>query len=154
MALELGRLDPEVAECLVEFFGQLKVGLNKQRELLLLLNEIARREDISIRHLIAEKKLQNILQNAELDRAVKRQEIRSYLRQRRFPAISRAEEKYEKLVKQLKLGSNINLIPPKDFEGMTYLMTLRFDNRQELNNMKEKFEKIIHHPSFGKILER
>jgi ParB family chromosome partitioning protein len=153
MALELGRLDPEVAECLVEFFGQLKVGLNKQRELLLLLKEIAKREDISIRQVIAEKKLQKILQNAELDRAVMRQEIRSYLRQRRFPAISRAEEKYENLVKQLKLGNNINLIPPKDFEGMTYLMTLRFDNRKELTNMKEKFEKIIQHPSFGKIFE-
>jgi ParB family chromosome partitioning protein len=154
MALELDRLDPEVAEGLVRLFGQLKVGLNKQRELLLLLKEIAKRENIFIPQLIAEKTLQDILKNAELDRAVKRQKIRSYLRRRRFPSISRAEEKYEKFVKQLKLGNNIKLIPPKDFEGMTYMMTFRFDNREELNNMKEKFEKIILHPSFDKILDR
>ncbi len=154
MALELGRLDPEVGEGLVELFGQLKVGLNRQRELLFLLKEIAGREDSSVSQLIAEKTLQNILQNAELDRAVKRQKIRTYLRRRRFPSISQAEEKYDKLVKRLKLGNNINLIPPKDFEGMSYIITLRFDNREELNNLKEKFEKIIHHPRFDKIFER
>ena len=42
MALELGGLDPQDAEGLVELFDQLKVGLNKQRELLLLLKEIAK----------------------------------------------------------------------------------------------------------------
>ena len=154
MALELGGLDPQDAEGLVELFDQLKVGLNKQRELLLLLKEIAKREDITIQQVIAEQTLQKLLKNAELDRAVKRQKIRSYLRQRRFPSISRAEEKYAKLVKQLKLGNNIHLIAPKDFEGPTYMLTLRFDNHQELHNLQGKFEKIIHHPIFGKILER
>ena len=154
MALELDRLAPEAAEGLVDFFDQLKVGLNRQRELLLLLKEIAKREDIAIAQLITEKKVQKLLENAELDRAVKRQKIRSYLRQRRFPSISQAEEKYTKLVKQLKLGNNINLIPPKDFEGPTYMMTLRFNNHRELHNLKEKFEKVIHHPSFAKILGR
>lgn len=153
MALELGKLDPKAGEDLVALFGLLKVGLNKQRELLLMLKEIAKREDTTITHLIADKALQNILQNAEMDRAVKRQKIRSYLRKRRFPYIVRAEENYQKLVNQLKLGSKIDLIPPKDFEGMTYMMTLRFDSRQELHDLQKKFEKIIHHPSLGKILE-
>ncbi len=153
MALELGKLDSKAAEDLVALFGLLKVGLNKQRELLLMLKEIAKREDTTISHLIADKALQKILQNTETDRAVKRQKIRTYLRKRRFPSIVRAEENYQTLVKQLKLGSNIDLIPPKDFEGMTYMMTLRFDNRQQLNDLKKKIEEIIHHPSLGKILE-
>ena len=154
MALELGKLDDESGQSLVALFGLLKVGLNKQRELLLLLKEIAKREDVTISQLIAEKTIQALLTSAELDPAVKRQKIRSELRQRRFPSISRAEEKYQKLVKNLKLGNDINLIPPKDFEGMTYLMTLRFKNREELRHLKEKFEKIIDHPSLVKILER
>jgi len=108
------------------------VGLNKQRELLLLLKEIAGREDTSIPHLIAEKPLQEILNNAEMDRAVRRQKVRSYLRQRRFPAITEAEKDYRKWVRQLKLGNNINLIAPKDFEETTFSMTLRFNNRRVL----------------------
>jgi hypothetical protein len=67
--------------------------------------------------------------------------------------ISKTETQYNAFVKQLKLGRNISLMPPKDFEGMTYTMTIRFDNREELNRLKEKLEKIIHHPSFGKIID-
>ena len=153
MALELGELDPLAAEGLVRLFDQLKVGLNKQRELLLLLKEIAEREEITIQQLIAEKSLQKILKTAEMDRAVMRQKVRSYLRQRRFPTITKAEAEYLKRVKQLKLGNHINLIPPKDFEGNMYRMTLQFTNRQDLSNLNKKIEEIIHHPALGKILD-
>jgi ParB family chromosome partitioning protein len=153
MALELGGLEPLTAEGLVRLFDQLKVGLNNQRELLLLLKEIAEREETAIPQLIAEKPLQEVLKTVEMDRAVKRQKVRSYLRRRRFPAITKAETEYCKWVKQLKLGNNINLIPPKDFEGNTFSMTLRFNNRQDLNDLNKKIEEIIQHPAFGKILD-
>ncbi|MDH3797428.1 MAG: ParB/RepB/Spo0J family partition protein [Desulfobacterales bacterium] len=153
MALDLGGLEPLTAEGLVRLFDQLKVGLNKQRELLLLLKEIAEREQITIRQLIAEKPLQEVLKTVEMDRAVKRQKVRSYLRQRRFPAITTTETEYRKWVKQLKLGNNINLIPPKDFEGNTFSMTLRFNNRQDLSDLNKKIEEIIQHPALGKILD-
>ena len=153
MALELGGLEPLTAEGLVRLFNQLKVGLNKQRELLLLLKEIAAREQITIPQLIAEKPLQEVLKTVEMDRAVKRQKVRSYLRQRRFPAITKAETEYRKWVKQLKLGNNINLIPPKDFEGNTFSMTLRFNNRHDLSDLNKKIEEIIRHTALGKILD-
>jgi len=153
MALEMGQLAPAAAEGLARLFDQLKVGLNKQRELLLLLKEIAEREDTSILQLIAEKPLQEILETTEMDRAIKRQKVRSYLRRRRFPAISQAETGYRKWVGQLKLGNHINLIPPKDFEGNTFSMTLRFNNRRDLTDLNKKIEKIIQHPALGKILD-
>ena len=153
MALELGGLETVAAKGLVRLFDQLKVGLNKQRELLLLLEEIAEREKITIPQLIAEKPLREILKTAEMDRAVKRQKVRSYLRQRRFPAITKAETEYRKWLKQLKLGTNISLIPPKDFEGNTFGMTLRFNNRQDLSDLNKKIEEIIQHPALGKILD-
>jgi ParB family chromosome partitioning protein len=153
MAMELSELDPAAAEGLTRLFDQLKVGLNKQRELLLLLKEIAEREDIAILQLIAEKPLQEILDTAEMDRAVKRQKVRSYLRRRRFPAISQAETDYRKWVGQLKLGSQINMIPPKDFEGNTFNLNLRFNNRRELAELNKKIEKIIQNPALGKILD-
>ena len=153
MALELGGLDPATAVNLVQLFDQLKVGLNKQRELLSLLKEIAEREDTAIPQLIEEKPLQEILKTAEMDRAVKRQKVRSYLRRRRFPAITKAETEYHKWVKQLKLGQNINLTPPKDFEGNTFSMTLRFSNRQDLSDLNKKIAKIIQNPALDKILD-
>ena len=67
--------------------------------------------------------------------------------------ITKAETEYRKWVKQLKLGNNINLIPPKDFEENTFSMTLRFNNRQDLSDLNKKIEKIIQHPALGKILD-
>ena len=153
MALELGELDRLAAEGLVLLFNQLKVGLNKQRELLELLKEIAEREEIAIQQLLSEKPLQEILENVEMDRAVKRHEVRSFLRQRRFPAITKAEAQYHKWAKQLKLGNNINLIPPKDFEGSAFNLNLRFNNRQDLCDLNKKIEEIIQNPALGKILD-
>ena len=153
MAMQLGGLDPQAAGNLVQLFDQLKVGLNKQRELLLLLEEIAEREDTTIPQLIAEKPMQEILKTPEMDRAVKRQKVRSFLRQRRFPAITKAETEYHQWVRKLKLGKNINLTPPKDFEGSTFRMTLRFNNRQDLSDLNKRIEKIIQNPALCKILD-
>jgi hypothetical protein len=44
-------------------------------------------------------------------------------------------------------------MPPKHFEGMTYTISIRFDNLSELKHLNEKLEKIIHHPGLGKILD-
>jgi ParB family chromosome partitioning protein len=153
MALELDRFNPADGQALLGLFDHLKLGLNRQRELLLLLEEISQREETPIQQLMTEKPLNHILDNTKIDRSIKRQKVRTYLRRRRFPMISKAETQYNAFVKQLKLGPNINLMPPKDFEGMTYTMTIRFDNRKELKNLKEKLEKIIQHPGLGKILD-
>jgi ParB family chromosome partitioning protein len=154
MALELGDMDAKDAETLVALFSGLKLGLNKQRELLLLATEIARREDISVQQLIDEQAFQDILQKADLDRAIRRQQIRSLLRKRRYPAISEAETNYQKQVRQLKLGKQIQLFPPRDFEGTTYAMTLYFKNHQDLRHLNAKINKILEQPALGKILKR
>ena len=154
MALALGELDPPDGEALLGLFNELKVGLNRQRELLFLLEEIAHREDRSVQQLIAEKPLQEVLKNARLDRAVKRQKIRSYLQQRRYPLISKATAHFAGQVKQLKLGDDIDLIPPRNFEDKDFTMTLRFKNREELGNLKKKIEEIMVHPAFAEILDR
>lgn len=154
MALELGKLDSAVSGALVELFQQLKIGLNRQRELLLLMSEIASREDIPIQQLIAEKPLQDLLQNTDLDPAVQRQGIRSYLRKRRYPTITEAQANFQKQMSQLKLGKHIQLLPPRDFEGTEYTMTLRFKNQQDLSDLQRRIDKILEQPALGKILKR
>lgn len=154
MALALAELDQPAGEAVLGLFNELKVGLNKQRELLILLKEIAGREGRSVQQLIAEKPLQEILANTRLDRAVKRQKIRSFLQQRRYPSISKAAADYAQRIKLLELGSNIDLIPPKNFEDTAFTLTLRFNNRENLADLKKKIEELIAHPALAEILEQ
>ncbi len=143
-AIELQKLDPHDALAIAELFRQLVPSLNKQRELLSLLQEISIREDIPIRSLLND--LNDMLADSESDRNQKLKKIRLYLKQRRFPALSRAEAQFDKWIKGLELGNGIELIPPKYFEGNTYTFSMQFTTLDELYQRKERLNKIIESP--------
>jgi ParB family chromosome partitioning protein len=153
MANELAMLEPDTAVDFARIFEQLKLSLNKQREIVTLVGEIARREDISIRQVLAFGTFQHILTDENLDRGQKGRKIRSFLRQRRFPRIVKTEQNYNAHLKKLKLGQDIKLIPPKEFEGTTYTLNLNFTSLAHLKTIQSMLDKIIQHPSFAKIVE-
>ncbi len=152
MALELGKLAPDVGAGFVELFENIKLSLNKQREIITYVQEIALREEIAILELLNEDRLQAILNQTELDKNQKTRIIRSYLKQRRFPAITSAERAFEKLIKELRLPRGIKLIPPTNFEGLIYTFTINFKDLTELIEHKTTFDEIIHNPYIKKIM--
>jgi len=154
MALELGRMQQKAGEVFAKLFETLKLGLNKQREILTLAKEISLREDIPVLKVIENNILQKILTNEDLDRNQKISKIRIYLKQRRFPVITAAEKKFEGHLKKLKLGNGIKLIPPDNFEGNTYFLKISFKNLIELKDRKASFDAFIQNPSLRKILDR
>jgi ParB family chromosome partitioning protein len=150
MAMELGRLTQGVGEDFVKLFGLLKLSLNKQREMITLINEIAHRDNISIQKVL--QSLQKTLNDENLDRKQKTNKIRVYLKQHRFPAITRAERAFEKHVNELKLGKGSKLIPPKNFEGGNYSLSLYFNSLDELKEHKATLDKIVHNSGIAAIL--
>jgi ParB family chromosome partitioning protein len=153
MAGELEKLDPESAVAFSRVFAQLKFSLNKQKEILTLVDEIARRENSFVGQVLADAGIKTILDNEDIDRNQKGSQLRAFLRRRRFPEISEAEKKYQGLYKQLKLGNDIKLTPPKDFEGVTFSLHLSFNNLAELLELTNKVDRLIEHPSLKKIVE-
>jgi len=153
MANDLARHAPDTAVDFTRLFEQLKLSLNKQKEIMALIGEIARREDTSIRQVLACETFQQILTDEDLDRGQKGRKIRSFLRQRRFPRIVKAEQIYHAHLKKLKLNPDIKLIPPKEFEGSTYTLNLNFTNLAHLKMLQSMLVKMIQHPSFTKIVE-
>lgn len=152
-ALELGKLSQDAGDGFAILFYRLKLGLNRQREIITLVKEIAFRDDISIQDVLDEKGMQHILKNEDLDGSQKAGKLRIYLRQRRFPSITEAEKKFEAHAKKLKLGSGTKLIPPDNFEGTAYTLKISFKNLAELKHRKATFDTILRHPSLEKILE-
>ncbi|QTA81248.1 ParB-like nuclease domain-containing protein [Desulfonema limicola] len=153
-ALELNTLKPEYADILACLFTDLKLSTSKQREVMNLLKDISLCHEISIKDILDEKNLCEILQNQDIDRNQKSHALRTILKQRRYPAIVQAEKNYEKYLKELKLGQNIKLVPPKDFEGSVYSLILNFSNVNELKEQSKILERIIQEPSLDKILEK
>lgn len=150
MAMELGSLSQRIGEDFAKLFGLLKLSLNKQREIVTLINEIAHRENISIQKVL--QSLQKVLNDENLDRNQKIHKIRVYLKQRRFPAIANAEKAFERHVNELKLGKGSKLIPPKNFEGTNYSLSLYFNSLNELKEHKTTLDKIVKNPGLSAIL--
>jgi len=153
MALRLGELEPAAATGLVALFETLKPSLNKQREILTLVKEIALREAIPTIEVLNEKRLQEIMNHPDMDRNQKTRMLRQYLKKRRFPALTSVAKRFDLLVKELKLGQDIKLIPPNNFEGTTYTLTLKFKNMVDLKARKAAFDTIIQNSALGKILK-
>ncbi|MDM8552018.1 ParB/RepB/Spo0J family partition protein [Desulfobacterales bacterium HSG2] len=152
MALELDKLEPDVCAAFSELFETLKPSLNKQREMLTRIREIAVREDMSVIDVFQENGFQEILNSGETDRNQRLRKLRSYLKRRRFPAITRAEQAYETRVKELRLGNGVQLIHPPDFEGTVYTLNLSFRNLAELKERSATLERIIREPAIKNIL--
>jgi ParB family chromosome partitioning protein len=152
MAIELGSMDSESGIAFVQLFDQLKLSLNKQREIVMLVREIARRDDTTVKGVFADSQLEDIIRHKELDRSQKSRKIRYYLKQRRFPAVFEMEQRLETHLKRLKLGDHIRLTPPKEFEGTTFTLSLNFKNLHEFQALQTRLEKLDQNPSFKKIL--
>jgi ParB family chromosome partitioning protein len=154
MATELAKLEPNTGIALTKIFTRLKIGLNRQRQLIMLLNEIAHRENSTIGDLLKEHVIQQVLDDHNLDHAQKRRQIQEYLKQRRFPAISRMKNEFKKQIKKLQLGNQISLTPPKDFEGSHYTLKLTFSSLSELEELQGRLDRIIQSKGLSKFLAK
>ena len=153
MANELAMMENETAVEFADVFEKLNLSLNKQREMVTLISEIAHRQDISIRQVLSHESLKSILNDEDLDRGQKVRQLRAFLRQRRFPRIVDAERHYNFNLKKLKLGQDIKLIPPKEFEGTAFTLILNFRSIADFKILQSILDKVIRNPSFKKIFD-
>jgi hypothetical protein len=152
MACEIGRLEEGAAVAVARLFRRLKTSLNKQREIVTLVSEIACREGRHSRDVLSEAGLLRVQDAEDLDHNQKTQRIRRLLRQRRFPALAAAEDRFHALRQRLKLGENLQLAPPRDFEGTRFTLTLNFERLEEVGRLRAQLDELVEHPDFKTLL--
>jgi len=152
MALELEMLEKDEGSAFAILFEKLKLSLNKQKEIITHIKEIAIIENISIINLLTQSQLREIVDDKDLDRNKKINKIRLYLKQRRFPEITKTEKEIEIKIKEIKLGSNIRLIPPKNFEASTYSLNLQFSSIEQLRENQTTLQKVLQNPILKDII--
>jgi len=152
-ALEIGKMNYPTAVAFAELFNALGLSMNKQRELLTWVREISLREDITAQAVLEEDPLPEILNGDNPDRGHRAREVGAYLKQRRFPSLTKAEDRLKRLMQALKLGSGLSLKPPPHFEGTTYKLEMTFTDIQELTERKNAVERALENPVLRRILD-
>lgn len=153
VAMLLSELAPVDAEAVAALFDTLPMGLNKQREILLHLNEISARDDIPVWKLLEAEPIQSILTSEDMDGNQKTRNLRLYLRQRRYPRLVKIEQQFHEKIAALRLGEGMQIIPPTNFEGDTCSMTIRFSGIDDLKKARRKLSDIIANPIAVKLLD-
>ena len=154
MALELGRLAPCESTVLADLFLRLRPSLGKQREILVLCREIAKREGTAIDALIAEEEIQAIVSDPSPDGNAKTAALRKTLKQRRFPNLVSAEIDFSARRKALRLPEGLDLTPPPSFEGRTYRIGLSFQSRDDLERHRDTLTRLLTEAPLKEILDR
>lgn len=152
IALELGQMEKPCAVAMATLFGYLKLGLNKQREILTTIQEIAFREHLSVQDILNTPDLRQIMMHEKWDRSQKTVRLRQYLKRRRYPSITTFESDFEASVRSLHLESGVALIPPRDFEGTTFCFQLDFNNLTQLQQRISCLAEASTAPGLNKIL--
>jgi ParB family transcriptional regulator, chromosome partitioning protein len=146
-ALMLAELEEEAVRWFADTFQALKIGLNKQREIITLAREIALRDNQPLSAVLHDISIRTLLEDPDLDRVKKATALRRLLKQRRFPALTAANDAFEALLKSLHLGPDARLSPPPDFEGSTYSLTLSFSNPGGLERHRDTLERLLGSPN-------
>jgi ParB family transcriptional regulator, chromosome partitioning protein len=154
MALALACIEPADAMMLCDLFCDLKIGLNKQQEILTRVKEISARENIAINALLNSQDFYSIRTNPDFDRTQKRQAIRNYLKHRRCPNIAESEARFEAQKRRLNLSRSVKLEPPPYFEGTDYTFKIQFSNLSELKTHTATLCDLVDNPILKKIMSR
>jgi ParB family chromosome partitioning protein len=152
MAGELDRMPAELAIAFARLFRRLKPSLNKQREIVGLVSDIAAREGIDPRQVLDECGRTRAAALADPDRNQQIHDLRRRLRQRRFPAVAAAQERFAALRQRLKLGGMIQLAPPRDFEEAGFNLCMNVQTPADVGHLRAKLDELIDHPDFNLLL--
>jgi ParB family chromosome partitioning protein len=154
MALELGGHSEDFGTACAGMFGDLRMGLNRQREVLGLMTEISARDDVTPFEVFEMDDIQRVLGDADLDRPQKIGRIRNWLYHRRYPRLAGAEDAFRQNRRRLKLGENIQLKPPRFFESDRYAIHMRFRTVADLRTLVKRLESACDSAVLKELLRR
>ena len=137
-ALWIGRQGAVDRKVLLSLFVTLKLGQNRAREFITLIDEICLRDRCGVAQLWEELELDAILNDTNLPAPQRIEHLRRLLRTRRYPLLRAHEAQFEAARRQLRLPSQISLQPPPYFDGAQYQVSFRFGSREELQAYAQK----------------
>src|SRR4030067_1645760 len=131
----------------LSLLSPLKLGENRLREVLTLLEEISRRDQWSAREIVRRLEIQAILSQKELTPSQKTERVKKVLMTLRYPKMHQLEEAFEKKKKNLNLPPHLSFHHPPFFEGRGLRAEFQFETMEEyrsilshLSNLAEKEE--------------
>ncbi len=151
---KLASLLPEDRKILIPLLSSLKLGENRLREILNLLDEIARRDKSRIGEIVRHSELQATLSRKELTPSQKTERVKKILLGLRYPRLTELERTFEKERKDLTLPPNIFLSHSPYFEGREWRIELRFETLEQYRHALLFLSKLAEEKRFVDLVKK
>ena len=143
--------EKEVIKNFLKIFSIIKASNNKQLEIIQYINEICKRDSINLEVFFQNQEILDILFDEKSEPVLKTKLLRNYLFKKRFPALFNTRQEVQKKINNLKLGNNIKLLPPENFENPNYLISFTAKDYNEFNANILNLNKIKENNEIKKI---
>ncbi len=152
-ALKLDGYPEDTLWAFVKLFTDVKLGLNKQLEVITNIHEISARDKISCFDLILSKDIQAILNNNPDNPSARGGLLRIHLARLRYPKLSAARQAFQERVSALGFGKELRLDPPVNFESMDYTISFKFNSFHRFETQLKKLESSSLHTNLRRIFK-
>ena len=140
--------DNENQEAAEKFFAATRPGVNKWRDLLELIEEISRRDEISPKNIFSASATIETLKDKSLTPPQKYDQVHQALRQKRYPVLSDLKKQVLRALDEMKLDDKTRLKYDEAFESDEMKLELKFRDERELS---QQVEKIFHALQSGAV---
>ena len=127
---------------------------NYQKEFLINLYEILKKEGITLKELFSRSDLKEIIESKKFDKFEKAQKIREKIRSIKYPSYTAWKKFFEDWVKEIKLPRGVNITHDQFFEDEKLSLNIKFKNEKELEHILKKLEKICRSDKFREYFKR
>jgi ParB-like chromosome segregation protein Spo0J len=147
-------LDPDDRIAILSLISPLKLGENRLKEILTLLEEISRRNQNRVREIVQRPEIQAVLSQKELTPSQKTERVKKILVDLRYPKMHQLEEEFEKKEKGLNLPSSVTLHHQPFFEGRGLRVQFQFETMEEYKAVLSTLSQLVDKEEFKELIQR
>jgi len=135
-------IDKNSRSTLAKLISDLKLNINKQRQLIEYLVDLSEIKSMDINDILCEKKTRALVDNRNLNGPQKARALLSLLKSLRFPLLDSSEKEFNKRIDGLNLPKAVKINHPPFFESPNYTMEILFRDGKDLMKQVEGLKDI------------
>ena len=147
-------LKKNTRDAILDFFSNLRLNTNQQRQLIDFIVDISIIEKRSVSNLLSDSSIREIEVNNRMNGPQKAKAVMKLFRKRRLPSVVKAEKEFNKAVSDLMLPGGVRIMPPPFFEGADYKMEIPFRDGLQLRKVLEKLSAMERLAAIGNPWEK
>ncbi|NWF93982.1 MAG: ParB N-terminal domain-containing protein [Syntrophaceae bacterium] len=149
----LSSFGSEGRKALLPLLASLKLGENRLREMLTLLEEISLRDRIEVKDILHRPEMETLLAEKELTPSQRAERVKKFLLSLRYPRMREIEENFENRRKRLDLPSAVSIRHVPFFEGKGLRVEFQFEKMEEYRSILSSLSVLPERKEFQEMLQ-